>query len=103
MQHMAVWYSLFYYLLLVLVDILYFLAVFHKVICSSTQTAGIFGNQAISKCSYIRFLVIETIFRISLTLVLAIYNFMHVINHAVLVEMLRNHQMISKSLYTICF
>jgi len=54
----------------------------------STQTAVIFGNQAISKCSYIQFLVVNRICKITWAIVLAIYNVTHMINCAVLVEML---------------
>ena len=54
-------------------------------IFSSTQTAAIFGDKDISKCSYNLFLVVERTNRISLA-VLAIYNVTHVINRAVLVE-----------------
>jgi len=53
-------------------DLLYFLIVLYGTIFSSTQTAMIFSDQAISKCWYIQFLVVETIFRISLAVVLAI-------------------------------
>ena len=51
-------------------------------IFSSTQTAAIFGDKDISKCSYNLFLVVERTNR----LVLAIYNVTHVINRAILVE-----------------
>ena len=46
--------------------ILYFLVVWLGVIFSSTQTAAIFGDQDISKCSYNLFLVVERTNRISL-------------------------------------
>ena len=54
-------------------------------IFSSTQTAAIFGDKDISKCSYNLFLVVEQTNRIS-WLVLAIYNVTHMINRAVLME-----------------
>jgi len=38
-------------------DILYFLVTFHGMIFSNTQTVLIFSDQAITKCSYIWFLV----------------------------------------------
>ena len=65
-------------------------------ISSSTQTAAIFGDQGISKCLYNLFLAVER----TVSLVLAIYNVMHVINHAVLVESLHD-QMISKCSYNL--
>jgi len=65
--------------------ILYFLVVFSRSDFLSTQTFTIFSDQAISKYSYIRFLVVETIFRISFAIVLAVYDVMHVINRAILV------------------
>ena len=56
------------------------------VIFCSTQTAAIFGDKDISKCSYNLILVVERTNRISLA-VLAIYNVTHVINCTVLVEL----------------
>ena len=47
--------------------ILYFLVVWLEAIFSSTQTAVIFGEKDISKCSYNLFLVVEQTNRISLT------------------------------------
>ena len=54
-------------------------------IFSSIQTAAIFGDKDISKCSHNLFLVVERTNRISLA-VLAIYNVPHMINRTVLVE-----------------
>ena len=82
---------------------MHFLVVWLGAIFSSTQTAAIFSDQDISKCLYNLqpvFLIVEQTNRISATVVLAIYNATHVINHAVLVELLRD-QTISKCLYNL--
>ena len=72
-------------------------------IFSSTQTAAIFGDQDISKCSNNLFLVVERANRISLASFSAIYNVTHVIN--LLVEACLKSFMIrrSVSVYTIYF
>ena len=69
----------------VLTVILYFLVIWLRAIFSSTQTAAIFDDQDISKCSYNLFLVVEQAKRL-VWLVLEIYNITYVINRAVLVE-----------------
>jgi len=43
-------------------DLLYSLVFFSRIDFLRTQTAVIFSVQAVSKCSYIQFLVVETIF-----------------------------------------
>ena len=82
--------------------ILYFLVVWLGAIFSSTPTTAIFGDQDISNCLCNLFLV-ELIGLV--WLVLAIYNVMHMINRAVLVELCLNSVMFrrSVSVYTVYF
>jgi len=95
------WGVYFSYTISALSDILYSLVIFHGVIFSSTQTAVIYSDQAVSTGCKSWFLVIETIFRISLAIVLAIYNVTHVINCLNRNASWSDGQMISKCLYNL--